>query len=499
MKSSKYFYLVSVVGFFALLGSVWIFLYAPVNQLQKKWILEQEKYLQKTVAIRDLQKEFGYGGLIHNFKNFVIRRDRHYLESSLAASPRVEEKIIELEKLISQQNFGVLDPVKEAFRQYGSHAKWMGDNFELIQGYPVEALDTKVRVDDSGALAALNIIYDLSVSDFTKAKNLTENMETSYQETLIGWTFVVTIIYWGMLASLNYVYQSFKKTYRHLESINELSPLALLLVSHGGKILQVNSSFRRMFNIPEELDITKVSVEQFVPDSFKDQHRIDREQFQSSERSVAMYDRGKKFHAKKLTGEEFEIDIAISSMRQDSERFALAIIGDKSEENILKRAAEIDHLTNIYNRRFAENALTNELYRQDRYGGQLTVLLIDVDNFKTVNDSLGHDIGDEVLKQVVEIIQSNTRKSDILARWGGDEFLCLLPSTDIKDAEVLAAKLVNTTSTTFRGKKLPTTLSVGVAASEAGQSPLDVLKCADSALYRAKENGRNGFVSHTNI
>ncbi|MGC9491406.1 GGDEF domain-containing protein, partial [Vibrio genomosp. F10] len=158
-----------------------------------------------------------------------------------------------------------------------------------------------------------------------------------------------------------------------------------------------------------------------------------------------------------------------------------------------------DHLTGIYNRRFAENVLSNELYRLNRYSQKLTIMIIDIDNFKLVNDSLGHEIGDEVLKQLVEIIQSNIRNSDLFARWGGDEFLCLLPDTGINDAEGLAEKLVNITYSTFKSKNLPATLSIGLAEAEARQTPSDVLRCADSALYKAKENGKNCFVSNTNI
>ncbi|HET9199453.1 MAG TPA: GGDEF domain-containing protein [Dehalococcoidia bacterium] len=159
----------------------------------------------------------------------------------------------------------------------------------------------------------------------------------------------------------------------------------------------------------------------------------------------------------------------------------------------LQELAVTDPLTGVYNRRqFYEN-LSTEYRRSRRYHRPLALLLIDVDHFKAVNDRHGHTVGDEVLKTLAQAMKRELRSIDVLARFGGEEFIVLLPETTTEAAVTVAEKLRRrAASTVFGVSGAGLTVSVGVAGLEdAMSSEDDLVQAADQALYRAKERGRN--------
>ncbi len=154
-----------------------------------------------------------------------------------------------------------------------------------------------------------------------------------------------------------------------------------------------------------------------------------------------------------------------------------------------------DYLTNCFNRRHFYAVAEKEMERAQRHGSPLSVIVMDLDHFKSVNDRHGHACGDTVLKQMVKVVQNGLRTNDVLARVGGEEFSLLLPETDLEEARVLAERLRSTISaTTFRHKgfKLGMSASFGVAERHADDQHINVLlERADKALYAAKNGGRN--------
>ena len=161
----------------------------------------------------------------------------------------------------------------------------------------------------------------------------------------------------------------------------------------------------------------------------------------------------------------------------------------------LATLAAIDPLTGVYNRRQFETLARAELARAQRYFRPLSVLVVDVDFFKRVNDNFGHEIGDWVLKMVATTIKSAKRDSDIVARMGGEEFVVMLPETTIEAARGVAERIremVHVSSLAIGDDKLTLTISIGVAEATIRNSGIEsVLREADQALYQAKENGRN--------
>ncbi|MFA4918937.1 MAG: diguanylate cyclase [Thermodesulfovibrionales bacterium] len=156
-----------------------------------------------------------------------------------------------------------------------------------------------------------------------------------------------------------------------------------------------------------------------------------------------------------------------------------------------------DPLTHLYNRRHFENHIENEFASTARYKSPATCLMIDVDYFKRVNDEYGHRTGDIVLKEISDIIKSCLRKVDTVARWGGEEFVVLLPRTKKEDSYVAAERILNTISEyTFTGVNRQITVSIGIAGipDPSIDTAEKLVDASDVAMYEAKSSGRNRIV-----
>lgn len=164
----------------------------------------------------------------------------------------------------------------------------------------------------------------------------------------------------------------------------------------------------------------------------------------------------------------------------------------------LRSEVFVDFLTNCYNRRGLEEHLGVELVRARRYERPLCILLLDLDQFKEINDVLGHQAGDYVLRKVGEVLRSAFRTTDRVCRYGGDEFAVIFPETPKDEVVRLAERLRKKIAKLFPDATIPGVLtpSIGVAAFPADASePDDLIKTADQAMYRAKEAGRNQVVA----
>ncbi len=152
--------------------------------------------------------------------------------------------------------------------------------------------------------------------------------------------------------------------------------------------------------------------------------------------------------------------------------------------------ARIDALTGLANRRALEEILAAEISRAQRFAHQLAVVLLDLDRFKEINDSFGHAAGDVMLRAVSRLLTSLARQGDTVARWGGEEFVVVLPETDLAGARRFAERLRRTIEAHAVGD-MKTSASCGVATMLPGDSVEELLGAADRALYQAKSNGRN--------
>jgi diguanylate cyclase (GGDEF)-like protein len=166
-------------------------------------------------------------------------------------------------------------------------------------------------------------------------------------------------------------------------------------------------------------------------------------------------------------------------------------VGASARANAFAQLATTDYLTGVANRRSAEQSLDQAISRAKRYQRNLSIILLDIDSFKQINDTYGHSAGDHVLIQLVQIIRTQLRSSDICGRWGGEEFIIIAPETSATQALLFAERLRAQVASQDIFPTGRFTASFGVSAMKPDDTVASLVKQADKALYLAKQNGRN--------
>lgn len=274
----------------------------------------------------------------------------------------------------------------------------------------------------------------------------------------------------------------------------------LIVVSDLETIIEVNKSFLRFFNVDDvasfekryhKLDETFISHKDFYSCS-NEEHWINEIQKLPKYKQVVSIVDPKTIEPKAFT-------IQINPLDEKNIYFVITltdITNIKLESQKHYYNATHDNLTKLYNRAYFLDTLDNSLKDSQKYGSELSVILFDIDHFKSFNDTYGHLKGDEVLKIVSKTTSKNIRKQDIIARWGGEEFIVLLPNTNLSTAELVAENLrANVEKLSLEGIENNITSSFGVAEYIQGDDRDSLVKRADDALYEAKDAGRNCVIS----
>jgi len=160
----------------------------------------------------------------------------------------------------------------------------------------------------------------------------------------------------------------------------------------------------------------------------------------------------------------------------------------------LEKVAFRDSLTSVMNRTALDELLPKEVDRAQRYDYELSVMMVDIDHFKEINDRVGHLGGDQVLCEVSRVMRTNLRSSDLIFRYGGDEFLVIMPSTNLAGARTAAGQIMTAVKerpVAANGREVEPRMSIGVVSRQLGESPDELLLRVDDALYDAKKTGRD--------
>lgn len=201
-----------------------------------------------------------------------------------------------------------------------------------------------------------------------------------------------------------------------------------------------------------------------------------------------------EMHNKKKNGENFWLKATILPLYDDENSQIIgftSVAENITDKKVIEKISEEDKLTKIYNRVKLDKTLDIEIERTMRYETPLSLVLIDIDYFKKINDTLGHQIGDFVLVELANILKENIRKTDILGRWGGEEFMIICTHTDINGALEMSEHLRSVIETYDFKTAGSQTASFGVTCFKQGDTTESLIKRADISLYNAKESGRN--------
>jgi diguanylate cyclase (GGDEF)-like protein/PAS domain S-box-containing protein len=302
--------------------------------------------------------------------------------------------------------------------------------------------------------------------------------------------------------------------------IFEHAPDALIVVDSGGLIAGVNARTEAMFGYSRN-EIEGGEIEKLIPARFAEQHVAHRARNGDSPKFRRMGASRLDLFARRKDGSEFPVDIMIAPLATEKGIFTLCAVRDITEQNAaatalrrhadelealqerLKLLASHDALTGLFNRRAFEEHTQLMLRNAARRKEHVSLLLIDLDFFKQINDQFGHAEGDRVLVSVATTLQSTCRQNDLAARYGGEEFFVVLPDTN-ESGSLIAAENLRAAIQAIAGLKACPTASIGVATysphPDSQPSPAlfaELVNQADRALYAAKNGGRNR-VCHVN-
>lgn len=273
----------------------------------------------------------------------------------------------------------------------------------------------------------------------------------------------------------------------------------IITVDEKQTIKLMNWAAREIFGVGEA-EVDGMPLGRFVPLRYRNKHADYVAAFRHSAVDARPMHSRAAVTGLRADGTEVPLEIAIAKIRVGAGLEMTAVLRDISERarliEELSRAATRDSLTGLYNRRFTAGILSKELERCRRFKRVLGIAMLDLDNFKKINDTYGHSSGDSVLKMVAETLVKNIREIDTACRWGGEEFIVILPETNLPTtitwAERARQLIAATAVDAFDDQTFSVTASFGVIATFGQDETVDALmQKVDKALYRAKENGKN--------
>lgn len=291
--------------------------------------------------------------------------------------------------------------------------------------------------------------------------------------------------------------QAFEDAAQRTRAILSAVPDPVITIDVAGTIRSVNLAAEELLGYPRSKLVGR-NVKMLMPGDVAVHHDgFLRNYVETGETKIIGI--GREVEALRADGTTFTAELRISEFYASGRRMFTGVLRDITERKLaeaqLRELATTDPLTGLKNRRAFEEHLSSEFERWRRYGQPSSLILIDADHFKRLNDSFGHQAGDEVLKVIGQICLDVVRSIDTVARLGGEEFCILLPSTGVDDACAVAERirqLAEARVIVSQEHRIPFTLSFGVSeASKALHDSDKLLRAADEALYAAKEGGRN--------
>ena len=269
----------------------------------------------------------------------------------------------------------------------------------------------------------------------------------------------------------------------------------IVTIGEDGTLESANPAAERMFGVGPGQLVGKVFVDLMGAAAVEDGDE------ESGISFAALKGRTTEGLGRRRDGSRFAMEVSVSELRQGRHRLFTCIVRDISErkenEDRIRRLAHHDHLTGLPNRNLLNDRMNHALARVRRHGGRMAVLFVDLDKFKPVNDTLGHEAGDIVLKEVATRLIACVRSSDTVARVGGDEFVVVTEEIIRQpEAALVARKIVDALSRPIKVGETNCTVgaSIGIAVfPDDGYTMEEVCKAADIAMYRVKHAGRNGY------
>ena len=444
--------------------------------------------LKAMVPIFDKGKFVGIIEMISHFNSISEQLKLHEIDSVVLLKKEYKERLkYPFTKLFLDDyyiaNFNVASDKREYLRKNGVE-KYFNDSYKIENGYLIASYPLIGTHDNTLGyyimFKKVDSISSLDV-DFMMFKSIA--------------SIIISIMAIAILFSTAFYYKN-KKQRKYYKRIIDSSN-NIVLINSNEKIGSVNKIFFKYFK--QYHDLSEFTQDHScVCDFF-----VEEEGCLSRELDGVFWISYLVLHADEINKVKMKIDgvyyyfrVSASLVLKESEEYSV-ILSDitlaENYKNELEKLTITDALTGIGNRRFFHQKLKEEISRARRYEHELSIIMLDIDYFKQVNDTYGHDVGDEVLKEYTKFINSYLRDVDVFSRIGGEEFIIISPHTNRVNAIKIAQKL--RVAVEESKKIVPITMSFGVTEYIKGEDMEFIFKRADSALYKAKNSGRNRVVS----
>ncbi|OOG25716.1 GGDEF domain-containing protein [Thioalkalivibrio denitrificans] len=317
------------------------------------------------------------------------------------------------------------------------------------------------------------------------------------------------LIYWGMflesvrspMERLHAARRDIETRERRYQQLVDTAPDGVLVADSDGTILLANRNIEHLFGYPASTLLGR-PVEQLIPGRYRSRLMAHRATQHEADAGASPMGQLTNLTGHRRDGTEFPVDVSLNVFEDAGTSRITAFVRDMTEyrrrEEQIEYQATHDGLTGLPNRWLLRDRLAQALSHAERHHGLLAVMLLDLDNFKIVNDTFGHQEGDALLQEVARRLQGTLRREDTVARFGGDEFMVLLPDMHrVVDIATVAMNILRTLAqpiVTATGRSISTSASLGIAIHpQDAQDEETLIRYADMAMYEAKQAGRNTY------
>ncbi len=305
-------------------------------------------------------------------------------------------------------------------------------------------------------------------------------------------------LFWQMVTNLKQVKGELEKSQNQLQAIIHNAMDGIITINEAGEIHGFNPAAEQIFGYAQQ-DTLGRNLNILMPEPFRSEHASYVKRYLQTGEAKIIGIRGREVVAVRKNGEQFPMELSASEMILGGQRYFIGIVRDITErkrtEEKIAHLAHYDYLTDLPNRALFLDSLEHSVSLAKRNKFKVAVLFLDLDGFKKVNDTLGHDAGDLLLQEVSKRLKVTIRASDTVARVGGDEFIFVLNEIGSdENAALMANKIITALSELFelKGQRCHVGGSIGISLYPDGsKDPETLIKQADDAMYLAKQSGKN--------
>jgi diguanylate cyclase (GGDEF)-like protein/PAS domain S-box-containing protein len=364
--------------------------------------------------------------------------------------------------------------------------------FELARKYRVSTF-----TDTLSALQACKQYPDCIIYNLSHDESVAEQAYQVFGDRRVTGGAEVKL-FWQMVTNLKTIKVELEKSQDQLQAIIHNVMDGIITIDEQGIIQGFNPAAERIFGYTLQ-EVSGQNVKMLMPEPERSAHDGYLQRYVQSGRSGVLGVRGREVVAVRKNGDTFPMELSASEMKLGGQRYFIGIVRDiterKQAEERIAHLAHFDYLTNLPNRASFLNILEHSVGLAKRNEQQLALLFIDLDGFKQINDTLGHEAGDQLLHGVAGRLRLSVRDSDTVARLGGDEFILLLQGIgNAENAARVAAKIIAALSEPFdlggRTGKIGASIGISLFPDDA-QEAKELVRQADEAMYRAKHGGKN--------